>query len=207
MAYLTLLRRLPAALACLLAVSATAPQHLAQHLTLQIFDQRGMPVQGAVVEIAPPPGNTRALAFPWRSAMAQRNMTFQPGTLIVPVGADVAFPNLDTVRHSIYSFSRIARFQIDLYGRDQTRSQRFAVPGTVALGCNIHDKMRGYIRVVATPFAAATNLNGLGQIDGLVPGSYRVTIWHPRLRTATNETVQTVVFTAGQPARVTIDGR
>ena len=203
MAYLFFLRRLPAGLACLLAVSATAPQSL----TLQIFDQRGMPVQGAVVEIAPPQGNNRPLTLPWRSAMAQHNLAFQPGTLIVPVGTDVAFPNLDTVRHSIYSFSKNARFQIDLYGRDQTRSQRFTVPGTVALGCNIHDKMRGYIRVVSTPFAAATDLNGLGRIDGLAPGSYRVTIWHPRLRAATNEMVQTVVFAAGQPARVTIEER
>ncbi len=203
MALFSFLRRLPLGLACLLAVSATAPQTL----TIQIFDQRGMPVHGAVVEIAPPPGNTRPLAFPWRSAMAQHNLAFQPGTLIVPVGADVAFPNLDTVRHSIYSFSKIARFQIDLYGRDQTRSHRFTLPGTVALGCNIHDKMRGYLRVVSTPFAAATDLNGLGRIDGLDQGSYRVTIWHPKLRAAGNETAQTVVFAPGQPARVTIDER
>jgi hypothetical protein len=190
-------------LGCLLAVSATAPQSLA----LQIFDQRGLPIEGAVIEIAPPPGNARPLAFPWRSAMAQHNLAFQPGTLIVPVGADVAFPNLDTVRHSIYSFSKNARFQIDLYGRDQTRSQRFTVAGTVALGCNIHDKMRGYLRVVSTPFAAATDLNGLGRIDGLAAGSYRVTIWHPRLRAAANEMVQTVVLAPGQPARVTIEER
>ena len=139
--------------------------------------------------------------------MAQHNLAFQPGTLIVPVGSDVAFPNLDNVRHSIYSFSRPARFRIDLYGRDQTRSQRFDLTGTVALGCNIHDKMRGYIRVVSTPYAAATDINGLGRIDGLPAGPYRITIWHPRLRTATNELMQTVVFTPGQPARVTIEER
>jgi hypothetical protein len=201
--FISALQRLPAGIACMLAVSATAPQAL----TVQIVDQRGLPVEGAVIEIAPPAGNTRPLAFPWRSAMAQHNLAFQPGTLIVPAGADVAFPNLDTVRHSIYSFSKVGRFQIDLYGRDQTRTQRFNLPGTVALGCNIHDKMRGYLRVVATPFAAATNLNGVGRIDGLAPGSYRVTIWHPRLRAAANELVQTVVFAPGQPSRVVIDER
>ena len=203
MALLSFLRRLPVALACIFAVSATAPQSV----TVQVFNQHGMPVQGAVIEIAPPPGSTRALAFPWRNAMAQHNLAFKPGTLIVPVGTDVAFPNLDAVRHSIYSFSKIARFQIDLYGRDQTRSQRFMVPGTVALGCNIHDKMRGYVRVVTTPYAAATDLTGLGRIDGLAPGSYRITIWHPRLRGAANETGQTVVFAPGKPARVTMEER
>jgi plastocyanin len=203
MAFPSFLRRLPVGLAWLLAVSATAPQTL----TLQAFDQRGLPVEGAVIEIAPPTGSARPFAFPWRNAMAQHNLAFQPGTLIVPVGSDVAFPNLDSVRHSIYSFSKIARFQIDLYGRDQTRSQRFTVPGTVALGCNIHDKMRGYIRVVTTPFAAATDLNGLGKIDGLPPGAYRITIWHPRLRSPTNDIVKTVVFAPGQRTRVTIDER
>ncbi|WP_298194757.1 carboxypeptidase regulatory-like domain-containing protein [Novosphingobium sp.] len=195
--------RLPLALLCLIGVSASGPQIS----IVQVFDQRGLPVEGAVVEVPPPAGSMRALAFPWRNAMAQRNQTFVPGTLIVPQGSSVAFPNLDTVRHSIYSFSKPARFQIDLYGRDQTRSQRFPVLGTVALGCNIHDKMRGYIRVVATPYATATDLNGRGQIDGLAPGSYRVTIWHPRLRSNSGETVQTVTIAPGTPARVTIEMR
>lgn len=196
-------KRLPLGLASLLGVSATVPQTSA----LQIFDQRGLPVEGAVIEVPPPPGYTRPLAFPWRSAMAQRNQTFVPGTLIVPQGANVAFPNLDNVRHSIYSFSKPARFQIDLYGRDQTRSQRFPITGTVALGCNIHDKMRGYIRVVSTPFAAASDLNGRAQIEGLAPGTHRVTLWHPRLRSSGNETVQTVTIIPGASARLTIELR
>lgn len=195
--------RIPLGVASVLCISATAPQPL----TLQVFDQHGMPVEGAVVELAPPPGNSRPLAFPWRNAMAQHNLAFQPGTLIVPVGAEVAFPNLDSVRHSIYSFSRVARFRIDLYGRDQTRSEKFALPGTVALGCNIHDKMRGYIRVVSTPFAAVTDINGMSRIDGLPAGPRRVTIWHPKLRAPGNEMVQSIVLVPGQRARVTIDER
>jgi hypothetical protein len=198
-----LLKRLPIGLAGLLGMSATAPQTS----VLQVFDQRGLPVEGAVIEVPPPPGSTRPLAFPWRSAMAQRNQTFVPGTLIVPQGANVAFPNLDSVRHSIYSFSKPARFQIDLYGRDQTRSQRFPITGTVALGCNIHDKMRGYIRVVSTPFAAASDLNGRALIEGLAPGTYRITLWHPRLRGSGNETLQTVTIIPGAPARLTIELR
>lgn len=197
------LRRLPLGLACLFAVSATGPKAS----IVQFFDQRGLPIEGVVIEVPPPPGSNRPLAFPWRSAMAQRNETFVPGTLVVPKGANVAFPNLDSVRHSIYSFSKPARFQIDLYGRDQTRSQHFPLAGTVALGCNIHDKMRGYLRVVSTPFAAASDLNGRAQIEGLAPGTYRVTLWHPRLRGSGNEAVQTVTITPGAPARLTLELR
>lgn len=191
------------ALLCLPLISATEPPQLA----VQVVNQHGLPVRDAVVEIARPAGNAAPASFPWRYAVAQRNLTFLPGTVIVPAGANVAFPNLDTVRHSVYSFSKAARFQIDLYGRDQTRTQKFAVAGTVALGCNIHDQMRGYVRVTATPFAAVTQTNGQARIAGLGAGTHRVTVWHPQLRGADNELVQTVTVRPGQPIKLTITTR
>lgn len=181
--------------------SATQPQEV----VVQVVDARGVPVRDAVVEIARPAGDTRPVSFAWRSAMAQRDQTFVPGTLIVPQGASVAFPNLDTVRHSIYSFSRPARFKIELYGRDQTRTQRFRVTGTIVLGCNIHDQMRGYIRVVDTPYAARTDTNGYARIAGLGPGRQAVTVWHPHLRGPEGEAHQTLTLGATPvPMRVTI---
>lgn len=184
-----------------LSVSATAPQDV----VVQVVDARGLPLRDAVVEIAAPAGDIRPLSFPWRNAMAQRDQTFVPGTLIVPVGSNVAFPNLDTVRHSIYSFSRPARFKIDLYSRDQTRTQRFALTGTVALGCNIHDHMQGYVRVVATPYAARTDTNGYARISGLPSGRHAVTVWHPRIRGVDGEVRQTLTLgTTPVPLRVSV---
>lgn len=155
---------------------------------VQVVDERGIPVRDAVVEINPSGGVRSPTNFAWRAAMAQKNLQFTPGTLIVAKGASVAFPNLDRVRHSIYSFSPIARFEIDLYGRDQTRTQRFNVAGSAALGCKIHDEMRGYIRVVETPYAAKTDANGIVDFSGIPGGTGTVTIWHPRLRAPGNET-------------------
>ncbi|WP_299309378.1 methylamine utilization protein [uncultured Croceicoccus sp.] len=140
-----------------------------------------------MVEITPAGGVRPPTGFAWRAAMAQKDLTFTPGTLIVAKGAVVAFPNLDRVRHSIYSFSRIARFEIDLYGRDQTRTQKFDIAGGAALGCNIHDDMRGYVRVVETPFAAKTDGNGFVQISGIPAGNAAMTVWHPRLRAPASE--------------------
>lgn len=179
-----------------------------QAVSVQVLDQRGLPLHDAVVEIARPAGNTAAFSFPWRNAMAQRSLAFIPGTLIVARGSTVAFPNLDTVRHSIYSFSKAAKFSFDLYGRDQTRTQRFDISGSVALGCNIHDQMRGYIRVVDTPFAAKTDQNGIARISGIGPGNYRMTVWHPQLRTPGNELRQPLVApSSGQPVRITVTAR
>ena len=164
---------------------------------VQVVDERGLPIREAVVEIAPAGGARSPSGFPWRAAMAQKDLQFTPGTLIVAKGSTVAFPNLDRVRHSIYSFSKIARFEIDLYGRDQTRTQRFAISGTAALGCNIHDNMRGYVRVVDTPYAAKTDGNGIVDISGVPGGSATVTIWHPRLRAPGNELRYTVSLDGG----------
>lgn len=193
------MRRVLLALCCLPAISATAPAEA----VFQVVDARGLPLQGAVVEVDRA-GGEGAPAFPWRMAMAQKNQTFVPGTLIVPVGATVAFPNLDTVRHSIYSFSKPARFKIDLYGRDQTRTQHFALAGTVALGCNIHDQMRGYIRVVSTPYARQSDANGYARIPGLAAGNYKVKVWHPRLRGAEGEQMLTAAVSTSGAARLVV---
>lgn len=184
------------ALAVPLAASWAAAPAAVQ---VQVVDERGMPVRDAVVELAPNGGwRGGAIRFAWKPAMAQKNVAFVPGTLIVAKGGSVAFPNLDTVRHSVYSFSKAARFEIELYGRDQSRAQSFPVTGTVALGCNIHDQMRGYIRVVDTPFAGKTDQNGIVRLTGMAAGGYQLTIWHARARTPGGELKQALPLGAGQ---------
>lgn len=137
--------------------------------------------------------------------MGQKNRQFVPGTLIVAKGSAVAFPNLDNVRHSIYSFSKPARFEIELYGRDQTRTHTFSVVGSVKLGCNIHDDMRGYIRVTDTPFAGKTDHNGYVTLTGVPGGAASVTVWHPLLRALGNESKsQLAVSGAAQDHRIRV---
>ncbi|WP_301752149.1 methylamine utilization protein [uncultured Erythrobacter sp.] len=166
-------------------------------LTVQVVDAAGLPVRDAVVELRsakPPAGPIR---FPWKIGMVQKNRQFTPGTLIVAKGSTVAFPNLDNVRHSIYSFSKPARREIDLYGRDQTRTHTFAVTGSVKLGCNIHDEMRGYIRVTDTPFAGKTDHNGHITLTGMAGGAASLTVWHPQIRTPSGESTSAITITGG----------
>lgn len=183
-------------LLCLLvAIPLTAAWAAASvPVRVQIVDAKGVPVRDAVVEIDAAGSEGDRITFPWRMAMAQRNEQFVPGTLVVARGSTVAFPNLDKVRHSVYSFSKPARFEIDLFGRDQTRTQKFPIAGAVALGCNIHDDMRGYIRVVDTPYAGKTDNNGMLSLDAVPNGSATITVWHPRLRAPGNEMRRTVTI-------------
>jgi plastocyanin len=166
-------------------------------LRVQVVDDNGLPVRDAVVELRPTRSPAEPIRFPWKMGMAQKNQQFIPGTLIVARGSTVAFPNLDNVRHSIYSFSKPARFEIELYGRDQTRTHTFSVTGSVKLGCNIHDQMRGYIRVTDTPFAGKTDHNGYVTLQGTPSGSASLTIWHPQLRAAGNESKSALTLGGG----------
>ncbi len=170
---------------------------MAGTLDLRIVDGGGKPVADAVVTVKPASGVGRGpIRFPWGTTMTQQNIAFNPHVLIVPVGATVSFPNKDKVRHHVYSFSKSARFELKLFSRDETRSYTFTSPGAVALGCNIHDTMSGFIKVVDTPFAARSNGAGQVQIAGLPAGAATVTVWHPSLRGKDNELVMQVPVTA-----------
>ena len=183
------------------AIAVDAQAAASASLRVQITDENGMPIRDAVVELRPAKRVSGPIRFPWRMGMAQRGEQFVPGTLVVARGSTVAFPNLDRVRHSIYSFSPIARFEIDLYGRDQTRTYTFKKVGSVKLGCNIHDNMRGYIRVTDTPFAGTTDRNGYLTLKGMGSGSAKLTVWHPQLRAPRNELVQSITVTPASQTR------
>lgn len=166
-------------------------------LRVQVVDADGLPVRDAVVEVHGTKGQAGPIRFPWKMGMAQKSLQFVPGTLIVARGSTVAFPNLDNVRHSIYSFSKPARFEIELYGRDQTRTHTFNVAGSVKLGCNIHDEMRGYIRVTDTPFAGKTDHNGYVTLTGMAGGAAGLTVWHPAIRTPSGESASAITISGG----------
>lgn len=185
------------ALTALAGASISALAIEGASLRVQVVDDNGLPVRDAVVELHGARAHAGPISFPWKMGMAQKNLQFTPGTLVVARGSTVAFPNLDNVRHSIYSFSKPARFEIDLYGRDQTRTQGFPVVGSVKLGCNIHDEMRGYIRVTDTPFAGKTDHNGYVTLTGTPGGAARLTVWHPMPRAPSNESTSAITLTGG----------
>ncbi len=196
-----------AVLTWVLAMAGTPA--LAADLDLRLVDAANRPLADAVVIVRPAAAvPARPFTFPWGTMMVQKDIAFVPHVLIVPVGATVTFPNRDKVRHHIYSFSKPARFEMKLYGRQETRSYTFTTPGTVALGCNIHDRMSGFIRVVDTPFAATSDAAGLVHIAGLPTGSATMTIWHPALRTGDNEQAGPVqIARGGGPRTVTVPVR
>ena len=167
----------------------------------------GKPLASAVIMIDTP-RTVAPIHFAWGTEMAQRNIAFDPHVLIVPTGSTVSFPNKDKVRHHVYSFSRVKALNLKLYGKDQVPTVLFDKPGVVALGCNIHDSMSGFIIVVDTPFAMQTDANGHVSISGVPAGSATVRLWHPSIRAPDNTLSQTVtVAPTGFSTTYTVRGK
>ena len=131
-----------------------------------------------------------------RYVVSQKNLQFHPFLTIVPVGADVSFPNFDNTKHHVYSFSAPKRFELKLFAKDQSRTVHFDKPGVVALGCNIHDQMSAFIVIADSAWTARTNAQGVVAFNDAPSAPGRLTVWHPYLRTP-GGTIQQAVA-AGQ---------
>ena len=121
---------------------------------------------------------------PRPARMDQRGSQFTPRVLTVQAGSAVTFPNSDNIRHNVYSFSPAKRFELPLYSGHAAPPLRFDVPGVVALGCNIHDWMVGYIVVLDTPYSAITDAGGNVTLQAPA-GDYSLQVWHPQLPAGT----------------------
>jgi plastocyanin len=180
------LRILALALALASPVAARAAA-----VTIDVRGPDGKPLADSVVMIEV--AGTRPAAPRGPYVMEQKSIAFQPHVLVVPVGASVSFPNRDPVRHHVYSFSKARKFDLKLYGREDQRSVVFDTPGVVALGCNIHDSMSGFIIVTATPYTAKVDAGGHASLD--VPtGAATVRIWSPSIRAAGNTLSQPITI-------------
>lgn len=177
---------------------------LAGDVVVSMRTPQGQPIANAVVTVAAP--HAGPARFPWPYQVAQQNLQFDPFVLIVPVGADVAFPNRDTVRHHVYSFSPTKTFELKLYGQDETRVVHFDKPGIVPLGCNIHDNMVAFIVVVDTPYAAKTDAAGNAEIRNVPAGVQAVRVWHPYLRAPGNALMLNVNVPRDGAARAALTG-
>ena len=155
---------------------------VAAPLAVRVVDASGRPVRDAVVTLYPVGNAARPARSSGRFVVSQKNIQFHPFLTIVPVGADVSFPNFDPTKHHVYSFSPAKRFELKLFAKDQSRTVHFDKPGVVALGCNIHDQMSAFIVVTDSAWTARTNAQGVVAFADAPSSPGRVTVWHPYLR-------------------------
>ena len=169
-------RLVPRAAACVLLALCLSSARAAE-LDVAVTEKGGATVEDAVVWL-----ESRDVPMPRRAAQTeirQLDKRFIPLVTVVQTGTLIDFPNEDTVKHHVYSFSPAKSFEIQLYAGRPVAPLVFDKPGVVALGCNIHDWMQAFVRVVDSPWFAKTDARGRLKLTRLPAGSYTLHLWHP----------------------------
>jgi plastocyanin len=112
----------------------------------------------------------------------QKGLLFQPHIVAVQVGTTVEFLNSDSVAHNVFwtsvSGNKKLGHNLGTWPKGEKRPFKFDNPGSVALLCNVHPEMAGYVVVSPTPYFAITDKSGEFKIENVPDGSYTVVAWH-----------------------------
>jgi plastocyanin len=140
---------------------------------------RGLPVDAVVYLESIPAAVDSTLPAVARPKLAQKDQSFAPRVVAVPVGGAVDFPNLDPIYHNVFSVSPIRRFDLGKYPRGESRTVRFPKAGLVNVYCDIHSDMAAFVLVLPNRAYARPRADGTWQLPDVPPGRYTLCWWHP----------------------------
>jgi plastocyanin len=164
-----------------LAVTASAQQSpLKAHIDLSKNGRHVKDASKAVIWLTPigasvDPPRQDPSAIP---KLVQKNKSFHPSLLVIPVGGKVEFPNHDPFFHNVFSLFEGKRFDLGLYESGSTRFVKFDQPGISFIFCNIHPEMSAVVIAVATPYYAISDARGDLSIPDVPPGRYDMQVFH-----------------------------
>jgi plastocyanin len=121
------------------------------------------------------PPQQRASEIP---QLVQKNKSFHPSLLVIPVGGKVEFPNHDPFFHNVFSLFEGKRFDLGLYESGTTRFVQFDKPGISFIFCNIHAQMSAVVIALTTPYYAISDSRGDLSIPHVPPGRYELQVFH-----------------------------
>jgi plastocyanin len=110
--------------------------------------------------------------------LIQRNKSFEPHVLVVPVGSVVAFPNHDPFFHNVFSLFEGKPFDLGLYEAGSTRDVHFDKPGISYIFCNIHPEMSAVVVALDTPYHGISDARGQLVIANVPSGKYTLRVWY-----------------------------
>src|SRR5713226_5004801 len=132
-----------------------------------------------VVWLTPTAGTARPVSFRQmqQPRLVQKNKSFDPHILVVPVGSVMEFPNRDPFFHNVFSLFEGKRFDLGLYEAGSTRNVHFDKPGISYIFCNIHPEMSAVVIALNTPYYAISTERGELAIPAVPPGRYILRVW------------------------------
>lgn len=185
-------RSIPTMIFCCVLVSSL--QGIAGEVRAVIKDGEGHMLEDAVITATPLDLRNLPKQKINNQVVDQVDKEFIPYVMPIYVNSLVYFPNKDSIRHHVYSFSPAKKFELPLYAGSSAPPVLFDKPGIVVLGCNIHDWMIGYIYVSDTPYFARSEHDGKALIRDLPAGEYVVRVWHPRLVGTEESTIRRITI-------------
>jgi len=100
-------------------------------------------------------------------------------------GERVRVKNSDAILHNTHGFlGKPTVFNLALPNKDQMIdiTKRLTKPGVVRVLCDAHPHMFGWLVVHDSPYVTVTDDHGAYRIDGVPPGTWKVTMWHEGFR-------------------------
>jgi Carboxypeptidase regulatory-like domain len=109
---------------------------------------------------------------------------FVPHVSATMPGERARVRNSDTLVHNPHGFLGKPTVLNLALPRDQMIdvTRRLTQPGVVRVVCDVHLHMVAWMVVHDSPYYAVTDERGAFRIEGLPPGSYKVTMWHEGFR-------------------------
>ena len=174
----------------------------AADLSVQVTNSAGVAVENAVVYVESDIKSSGPLT---PAMIGQRGRKFDPLVSVVQVGSEVSFPNYDSVRHQVYSFSPAKTFELKLYSGAMAKSVKFDKAGTVVLGCNIHDFMLAFVQVVDTPYFTKSDASGKAKLTNIPDGNYQLKVWHYALAKEKEIVQQPITVKGSQSTNISLN--
>lgn len=110
---------------------------------------------------------------------------FVPHVAATTVGGRAKVKNSDPILHNTHGFlGKPTIFNVALPNKEQVVdiTRRLTKTGAVRVLCDAHPHMMGWLYVHDSPYVATTDDRGAYRIDGIPPGTYKVTMWHQGFR-------------------------
>lgn len=110
---------------------------------------------------------------------------FVPHVAAGMVGGRARVKNSDTILHNTHGFlGKPTIFNVALPNKEQMVdiTKRLTKTGAVRILCDAHPHMMGWLYVHDSPYVATTDDRGAYRIDGIPPGTYKITMWHEGFR-------------------------
>jgi len=145
----------------------------------------GKALEGMVVYLEPLDGQVLEPSSK-EVVVGQFGKSFTPYISVSQVNSKVNFVNQDDITHHIYSAGSDNKFSFKIRAGKTNSSAQFSHASEVAMGCNIHDWMSGYLLVVNTPYFGKTDKYGQVNFDIEKQGKYSVVVWHPQMQSENN---------------------